>query len=76
MGRSKMTVTIDASLIGVLDRLSHERKESRSRIVEEAIRSWQRSRIKEELIEGYRAMAKEDVETAEDHLSAGFKTLA
>jgi metal-responsive CopG/Arc/MetJ family transcriptional regulator len=75
MGKAKMTVTIDKTLIEELDRLSERRKQTRSRIVEEAVRSWQRWQMEMELTEGYRAMAKEDAETAEARLRAGLEAL-
>lgn len=71
MGKAKITVTIDETLIKTLNRLSERRKYSRSRLVEEAVMSWQRHQMEQELIEGYRAMAKEDLETAEARLAAG-----
>ena len=75
MGKAKITVTIDETLIEELDRLSEQRKQSRSRVVEEAIKSWQAWQMEMELIKGYRAMAKEDAETAETHLHAGLEAL-
>ena len=75
MGKAKITITIDEAIIEDLDRLSEQRKQSRSRIVEEAVKSWQAWQMEMELIEGYRAMVKEDAETAETHLRAGFEVL-
>lgn len=75
MGKAKITVTIEETLIHELDRLSEQRNQSRSRIVEEAVTSWHRWQIEHELIEGYRAMAKEDVEMAEAHFQAGREAL-
>ena len=75
MGKAKITVTIEETLIHELDRISQQRNQSRSRIVEEAVRSWQRRWIEHELIEGYRAMAKEDGEMAEAHFQAGLEAL-
>lgn len=69
MGRTKITITLKDSLIGILDRISLIQKKNRSRLIEEAIEAWQRYETKNKLIEGYKAMAKEDVKTAEDHLS-------
>ena len=74
MGKAKMTVTIDDVLVGELDRLSKQRKESRSSVVEEAVRYWQRELEKQRLIEGYQAMAREDVEMAESNIKAGLET--
>ena len=75
MGKTKITITIEEALIHELDRLSEQRNQSRSQLVEEAVKSWQRWQIEQELIEGYRAMAKEDVELAEAHFHAGVETL-
>ena len=68
MGKTKITVTIDESIIKDLDRLSEQRRESRSRLVEEAVKVWRNGQMEKELIEGYQAMAQEDVATAEAHL--------
>ena len=38
---------------------------NRSRMAEEAIRYWRRQSFERDLIEGYLAMAEEDLETAE-----------
>jgi hypothetical protein len=43
--------------------------------VEEALQHWRRSRLQQELKEGYLAMALEDRETAERNLHAGRETL-
>lgn len=75
MSKTKITVTIDEMLVEELNRFSERLKEPRSQLVEEAIRFWQRCQIEQELIEGYRAMSKEDVETAEACLSAGLEVL-
>lgn len=75
MSRVKITVTIDEALIEELDRLSGERKANRSRLVEEAVKCWRRRQLEEELIQGYRAMAGEDAETAEARLAARRETL-
>lgn len=75
MANGKITVTIDDALIEALDRAAGQRKASRSRLVEEAVTVWRRQQLEQALIEGYRAMAKEDAETAEANLAAGRETL-
>ena len=67
----KVTVTIEESIVGEIDRASKERGESRSRVIETAIQEWRKRELDKQLIEGYRAMAKEDMETAEANLAAG-----
>ena len=68
--RLKVTITMDESIIREIDRVSRKQKESRSRIMEEAMKEWKQKQIEKELIEGYRAMAQEDQEMAEANLEA------
>lgn len=71
----KVTVTIEESILREIDRASHERGESRSRVIESAIEQWRKREMDKQLIEGYLAMAKEDAEMAEANLAAGAETL-
>ena len=75
MGRAKMTVTVDEALIEDLDRISESLHRNKSRLVEEALRYWSRRHLERELMEGYRAMAAEDLKTAEDNLAAAYEVL-
>jgi metal-responsive CopG/Arc/MetJ family transcriptional regulator len=75
MGKGKITVTIDKELVAELDRFAKSRGESRSSVLETAIRSWKCTRLRRELMEGYRAMADEDLKVAEENLSAGYEVL-
>ncbi|MBI5328384.1 MAG: ribbon-helix-helix protein, CopG family [Deltaproteobacteria bacterium] len=69
--KQKVTVTIDEGIVREIDRLSKEMNETRSHLVEEALKAWRRGQVEQALIDGYRAMAKEDAETAEQNLAAG-----
>ena len=71
----KVTVTIEESIVREIDRASNERGESRSRVIEKALQQWRERELDKQLIEGYLAMAKEDVETAEANLAAGVEVL-
>jgi metal-responsive CopG/Arc/MetJ family transcriptional regulator len=73
--KMKVTVTIDEAIVREIDRASKESGESRSRVIEKAIQEWRRKELERQLIEGYRAMAKEDAETAEANLAAGVEVL-
>ncbi|MGH7319199.1 MAG: ribbon-helix-helix domain-containing protein [Candidatus Rokuibacteriota bacterium] len=66
----KVTVSVDESLIRELSTASRRTGKPRSRLVEEALRLWQRRQFEEALKEGYRAMAREDRATARRHLRA------
>ncbi len=69
--KQKITITIDGSILKEIDRFSKEQGESRSNVIEEAIREWRQKHLEDELIEGYTSMAEEDLETAEANLGAG-----
>ena len=71
----KVTVTIEESIVREIDRASNERGESRSRVIETAIQEWRKRELDKQLIEGYLAMAKEDVEIAEANLAAGVEVM-
>ena len=73
--KQKVTIAIDRNLAKEIDRLSREQKESRSHLIEGAIKVWTQELLEKELIEGYLARSKEDRETAEAHLVAGVEVL-
>ena len=69
--KQKVTVTIDEAIVREIDKLSKEMNETRSHLIEEALKAWRRGQVEQGLIDGYRAMAKEDAKTAEQNLAAG-----
>ena len=69
----KVTLSLDESLVKELEGVSQQSRTPRSRLVEEALRFWRRSRLEQQLKEGYRHMATEDRATAERNLAAGWK---
>ncbi len=71
----KITVSLDKTLVRELAEASGRRGKSRSRLVQEALEHWRRSRQEQELKEGYRAMAKEDRATAERNLAVGWEAI-
>jgi len=73
--KQKVTITIDEAIIKDIDRLSKKEGESRSNLIEKALRIWRQKQFEKELIEGYVAMAKEDLETAEANLEVGAEAL-
>jgi len=75
MSKEKITVTIEEELLQDLDRAAKLQGESRSRILEKAIRTWKQSLLRQDLIEGYRAMSDEDLKVAEQNLAAGYEVL-
>jgi metal-responsive CopG/Arc/MetJ family transcriptional regulator len=67
----KVTISLDKALATDLEGVSRERRTPRSRLIEEALRFWRRSRLEQQLKEGYEAMARADRATAEETLAAG-----
>ncbi len=73
--KQKVTITVDEAILKEIDELCKSLGESRSCLIEDAIRVWREKRLEKELIDGYLAMAKEDVEMAESQLGAGIEFL-
>jgi metal-responsive CopG/Arc/MetJ family transcriptional regulator len=75
MSKAKITVTMERELLEDLDRDARMLKESRSRALERVIRSWKKTLLQRQLIEGYRAMSDEDLKVAEQNLPVGYEVL-
>ena len=73
--KQKVTITIDEAILKEIDKFSKSQGESRSRLIEDAIRVWREKELEKELIDGYLTMAKEDAEMAENHMEAGTEVL-
>lgn len=73
--KQKVTITVDEAILKEIDRFSEEQGESRSNVIEEAIREWRQKHLENELIEGYTSMAEEDLETAEANFGAGTEAI-
>jgi metal-responsive CopG/Arc/MetJ family transcriptional regulator len=73
--KTKVTVSLDADLVGALGSVSRKTGKPRSRLVEEALRLWHRHQLEHALREGYRSMAKQDRATAERRLAASREVL-
>ena len=69
----KVTLSLDESLVKELEGVSRQSRTPRSRLVEEGLRFWRRSRLEQQLKEGYQNMATEDRATAERNLAAGWE---
>ena len=71
----KVTVSLDGVLVQELNRVGRKAGKSRSRLVEEALEFWRRSRLEQELRRGYQAMAEEDRDTAARSLAAQWEAV-
>ena len=66
----RLTLSLDEDVVETPDTVSKQSKQLRSRVVQDAIRLWQRRQLQQKLAEGYRSMFKEDQETAQSRLAA------
>lgn len=68
--REKLSVTVDPHLFDVIARHAERTKLPKSKIVEEAIRVWERTQLATLAREGYQNTAPEDRADAEAYLGA------
>lgn len=73
--RVKVTVSLDAALVQELSTAGRQVGKSRSRLVEEALEFWRRSRLEQELRRGYQGMAQEDRKLAAHSLAAQWEAI-
>jgi len=73
--KAKITMSIDSDLAEKLSEIGRKKRVSKSRLVEEALRDWERKLLEEELRAGYTAMADEDASSAEDFVPAAAEDL-
>lgn len=60
----KLTISLPRDLISFADKLSKERNTSRSRVIASALRELAQKRDREQMVEGYKAMAEQNREFA------------
>ena len=64
----KLTISLPAKLLKIADEIAKERKVSRSKIVSACLQELADRRLQEEMADGYKALAREHSEFAEDSL--------
>jgi predicted transcriptional regulator len=68
--REKLSVTVDPSVYRLLEQHAERTGLPKSRVIEQAIRLWERSRLATLAREGYQKTAQEDLRDAEAYLPA------
>ena len=68
--KKKISVTIDEGLYEAIDQASRRFQVARSQLTQEALGLWLRKKTESLMAQGYREMAREDQEAAEDSLAA------
>ncbi len=66
---AKVTISLPKALLDIADRLAKERAVSRSNVIAHLIEKAERERIEALMIEGYKAMAEENLREAEEALT-------
>jgi len=61
---AKLTVSVPRDLIALTDEIANERNISRSKVVSMSLREFAHRRLRKEMVEGYRAMAAENLQFA------------
>jgi metal-responsive CopG/Arc/MetJ family transcriptional regulator len=64
----KLTISLPEKLLKVTDEIAKERKISRSKIISACLQELADKRLQENMAEGYRVLAKEHSDFAEDSL--------
>jgi metal-responsive CopG/Arc/MetJ family transcriptional regulator len=71
----KITISLPASLLNIIDLLVQEQSSNRSAVIAEILSKIAQERFEAEMREGYLAMADLAKEVAEDYRSVGNETL-
>lgn len=66
--RAKLSITVDPDLYKTISSHAEQVKVSKSRVIEEAIRLWEKNRLALLAKKGYQKMAREDLRDAEAFL--------
>ena len=65
MTTQRLTISLPADLVSLTDKIAEENHESRSKVVASCLREFTKRRFEREMEEGYKSMAKENLEFAE-----------
>ncbi len=64
--KGKVSISLDAILLQDIQKYSKANHISRSQVIESVLKEWQKELKKKQLIEGYKAAAKENAQIAEE----------
>jgi len=65
IGAVKVTISVPHNLIAVADEVAYEKKISRSKVISSCLRDLAAERLNKRMAEGYKALAKENLNFAE-----------
>ncbi len=66
MPKERISITIDENLSVEIQSFAKSNNLSRSEFIEDVLMEWQKKCKREQMIEGYKIMAKENLECAKD----------
>lgn len=68
MSKTKITISISKDYVEELDKIAKSQNTNRSKLIEEAIKVWEKRRIDYALKKGYQEMREEDKKVSEGNL--------
>ena len=71
----KLTISLPRNLITVTDEVAHEKRVSRSRVISLCLQELAERRLRQKMEEGYREMAKENLEFAKQTIELSHEVL-
>jgi len=74
-GAVKLTVSLPQRLIAVTDEIAREKKISRSRVISLCLQELAERRLRQRMEEGYKSMAKENLQFAEQSIDLAREVL-
>jgi metal-responsive CopG/Arc/MetJ family transcriptional regulator len=74
-GSAKVSISLPRQLLAFADQLAEETSKSRSEVVAGLLRKEEEARIEALMIEGYRAMAEENLREAEESMHAASEVI-
>jgi hypothetical protein len=66
MAKEKISITIESSISKAIEAIALKENLSKSQLIENIIAQWQKEQKQRKMIEGYKAMAQENLGIAED----------
>ena len=75
-GAVKVTISLPHNLVAIADEVAHEKNVSRSKVISFCLQNLAAERLQQEMAEGYRAVAKENLRFAERAVDSANEVLS
>jgi len=71
----RLTISLPRDLVALTDKIAHEKKISRSKVVAACLQELAQNRLRQEMAEGYRVMAQENIQFAREAMEIAHEVL-